>query len=119
MLVEKQLLSRKSLQAIKKMFTIYGRFYVPGNSKIFQTIVDESTSTHIINDMHGMKSATYCRPNAPVAEVVLDVEEIAELSEFIATLNSTAPFNVDPTRAELADSLLQSMSDESRDPNYL
>ena len=45
-----------------------------------------------------------------------DVEEIIYLSEFIATLNSTAPFDVDSTRTELADSLLQSMFDETRDP---
>ena len=76
---------------------------------------DESTSTHIFNDIGGMTSAHYRLPNSPAAEVLQDVE-IVELSEFIATLNSTAPFDVDPTHTELADSFLQPMFDESRDP---
>ena len=66
--------------------------------------------------MRGVASADYSLLNAPVDQLLQNIVEIAELSEFIATLNSTAPFDVDPTRTELADSFLQSMFDESRDP---
>ena len=41
-----------------------------------------------------------------------NVEKILELSKFIPTLNSSAPFDVDPTRSELTDSSLQSVFDE-------
>ena len=62
--------------------------------------MDEGTSTHIFNNIRGMTSANYSIPNAPVAELLQDAEEIAELSEFISTLNSTAPFDVITTRTE-------------------
>ena len=82
----------------------------PGNT------VDEITLTHIFDDVRGITSSDYCLTNAPVVEVLQDVEEIVDLSEFIASLNSTAPFDVDPTRTELADSFLQSTFDETTDP---
>ena len=78
--------------------------------------VDASTPTHNFNDIRSIPSADYSLPNAPVIEVLQDVEEIMELSELIAALNSTAPFDVDPTSTELADFLLQSMFDGSREP---
>ena len=77
--------------------------------------VDESTSPHIFSDVRGAASADYSLLNAPVAEVLQDIEEIVELSEFIA-MNSTAPYDVDPTRTELVDSFLQSLFDEGRNP---
>ena len=102
-------LSREYLQSTAS-------FIYPTIQSFPRNAVDESTSTHIFNDIRGITSTDYSLPNVLVAEVLQDVEEIVDLSESIATLNSTAPFDVDPTRTELADSVLQSMFDDSRDP---
>ena len=41
--------------------------------------------------------------NAPVQEILQEAQGIAEISEFIGTMNSPASFDADPSRSELAE----------------
>ena len=84
-----------------------------------KNVVSNDTSADIFNDMQIIVTSESSVCIAPVQEILQDAQDIVEISDFIATINSPASFDTDSSRNELSETFLQPMFDENSNPSIL
>ena len=84
-----------------------------------ENVVSNETSAVIFNEIQIIASSEKGVLNAPVQEILREAQDIVEIPDFIATINSPASFDADPSRNGLAETFLQSLFDENCNPSAL
>ena len=79
-----------------------------------EAVVDFTTCRTVMGELNRIAADNNSVNSDPLHDVLQQVDGIVQVAEFMAIMNSSAPFDEDPSRSQLANSYLQSMFDESR-----